>query len=57
VQDAAELSDGQTQHIAREINFSEITFVTRREAERASVRIFTPASELPFAGHPTMGTA
>jgi len=45
------------QDIAREMNFSETTFVLEQTAERARVRIFTPASELPFAGHPTLGTA
>lgn len=56
--DAAGLSTAQMQQIAREFNFSESTFVfpssigcTRR------VRIFTPRMEVPFAGHPTVGTA
>lgn len=54
---AADLSDDQMQLIAREMNFSETTFVLREAADEAKVRIFTPASELPFAGHPTLGTA
>lgn len=52
--------DQQTmQSIAREFNFSETTFVTPASdrAHTARVRIFTPRRELPFAGHPTVGTA
>lgn len=45
------------QTLAREINFSETTFVTARDATGYTLRIFTAASELPFAGHPTLGTA
>ena len=55
--DAAGLSDTQMQAIAREMNFSETTFVTERGPDTARVRIFTPGYELPFAGHPTIGTA
>jgi trans-2,3-dihydro-3-hydroxyanthranilate isomerase len=56
------LTTGQMQAIAREFNLSETTFVERRsaEVERAEgvlVRIFTTQEELPFAGHPTLGTA
>ena len=45
--------------IARETNFSETTFVTdyNRDKLSADVRIFTPGGEIPFAGHPTLGTA
>ena len=53
------LSDRAMQAIAREFNLSETTFVlppTHKDATR-KVRIFTPGSELPFAGHPTLGTA
>jgi trans-2,3-dihydro-3-hydroxyanthranilate isomerase len=53
------LSDVEMQAIAREMNLSETTFVfppTRHDA-LARVRIFTPSAELPFAGHPTVGTA
>ncbi len=57
VQDCAGLSDQGMQAIAREMNFSETTFVTREGEGEADVRIFTPAAELPFAGHPTVGTA
>lgn len=45
------------QTIAREMNFSETTFVLRAGERDADVRIFTPVNELPFAGHPTLGTA
>jgi len=43
--------------LALEINFSETTFVTATRPDGYDVRIFTPYSELPFAGHPTLGTA
>ena len=56
--DAAGLSDAQMQTIAREFNLSETTFVTPGSAPgRFWVRIFTPGAELPFAGHPIVGTA
>jgi trans-2,3-dihydro-3-hydroxyanthranilate isomerase len=52
------LSDRQMQQIAREFNFSETTFVLPPEAGHTrKVRIFTPATEVPFAGHPNVGTA
>jgi len=52
------LSDRQMQQIAREFNFSESTFVFPSPAGHTrSVRIFTPAREVPFAGHPNVGTA
>jgi trans-2,3-dihydro-3-hydroxyanthranilate isomerase len=52
------LNAAQMQAIAREINFSESTFVTGVPQNQAyPVKIFTPAVELPFAGHPTLGTA
>jgi len=57
VHNAAGLSTARMQDIAREMNFSETTFVLEHSKERARVRIFTPGSELPFAGHPTLGTA
>ncbi len=57
VENCAHLDDATMQDIAREMNFSETTFVTERGDDRAAVRIFTPAWELPFAGHPTLGTA
>jgi trans-2,3-dihydro-3-hydroxyanthranilate isomerase len=51
--------DGETmQALAREINFSEVTFVLPAEGDgHARIRIFTPVQEMPFAGHPTLGTA
>ena len=53
------LTDEQMQKIAREVNYSETTFVMppRDRKNTAEVRIFTPQSELPFAGHPNVGTA
>jgi trans-2,3-dihydro-3-hydroxyanthranilate isomerase len=56
--DARGLSAAQMQAIAREMNFSESTFVLPPEdpGADAKVRIFTPSRELPFAGHPTVGT-
>ena len=57
--DARGLDVEQMQLIAREFNFSETTFVLPPDDPRntARVRIFTPVRELPFAGHPTVGTA
>jgi trans-2,3-dihydro-3-hydroxyanthranilate isomerase len=60
--DARGLSEGEMQAIAKEMNLSETTFIFPRdpeiEGERGvRVRIFTVAEELPFAGHPTLGTA
>ncbi len=57
VRDCAALSSLAMQTIAREMNFSETTFVVEESQTRAKVRIFTPGQELPFAGHPTIGTA
>lgn len=57
--DARGLIDEQMQHLANEINYSETSFVlesTHPGSDR-DVRIFTPANELPFAGHPVIGTA
>src|SRR5437867_9577926 len=45
------------QRVAREMNLSETTFVTELRPDGYTVRIFTPSEELPFAGHPTLGTA
>ncbi|KKN19822.1 hypothetical protein LCGC14_0941760, partial [marine sediment metagenome] len=47
--------DSEMQKIAKEMNYSETTFIT--STENFDVRIFTPEIELPFAGHPTIGTA
>ena len=57
--DGGDLADAEMQAIAREMNLSETTFVLPAEVAGADyrVRIFTPKSELPFAGHPTLGTA
>jgi trans-2,3-dihydro-3-hydroxyanthranilate isomerase len=56
--DARELPEELLQRLAREINFSETVFVYPPEAGgHARMRIFTPAAEIPFAGHPTLGTA
>ena len=59
VLDASELDDRQMQAIAREFNLSETVFILPAEkpVHSARLRIFTPASEIPFAGHPTVGTA
>jgi trans-2,3-dihydro-3-hydroxyanthranilate isomerase len=56
---AGDLSSDEMQKIAREINFSETTFVLSDEQNNGGfdVRIFTPKEEVPFAGHPTIGTA
>jgi trans-2,3-dihydro-3-hydroxyanthranilate isomerase len=52
------LASGQMQQIAREFNFSETTFVLPAAAGHTrKVRIFTPVTEIPFAGHPNVGTA
>ena len=57
--DADGLNDAAMQTIAREFNLSETVFVQRASEQtwRADLRIFTPARELPFAGHPTVGAA
>lgn len=57
--EAGDISDAEMQQIAREINFSETTFILSDEERDGGwdVRIFSPRAELPFAGHPTAGTA
>lgn len=60
--DARGLTDAEMQSLARETNLSETTFILPRDPETehrhgVRVRIFTTAEELPFAGHPTLGTA
>ncbi|WP_089871969.1 PhzF family phenazine biosynthesis protein [Halogranum rubrum] len=59
VHDAADLSTEEMQAIIRETNFSEATFIESVEPRDGGydVRIFDPAEEIPFAGHPTLGTA
>ncbi len=56
--DARELPEELLQPLARELNYSETVFVLPKERDgHARIRIFTPAVEVPFAGHPTLGTA
>ncbi len=56
--DAREIPEEQLQQLAREINFSETVFVYPAAGDgHARIRIFTPTLELPFAGHPVLGTA
>lgn len=59
VLDAEGLDTAAMQTIAKEFNLSETVFVfpPSEPRQRADIRIFTPARELPFAGHPTVGTA
>ena len=59
VLDGKDLSPKLMQRIARELNFSETTFILPPDdpAHAAKVRIFAPTVEMPFAGHPTIGTA
>ena len=58
IPEAQGLSDRQMQQVAREFNFSESTFVLPPErGNDRRVRIFTPTAEIPFAGHPNVGTA
>ena len=56
---AGGLSTAEMQKIANEMHFSETTFILSSEKRNGGydVRIFTPNSEIPFAGHPTLGTA
>jgi predicted PhzF superfamily epimerase YddE/YHI9 len=53
--DGSEVPENERQAVAADLGFSETVFVD--DAERGEVRIFTPATELPFAGHPLVGTA
>jgi trans-2,3-dihydro-3-hydroxyanthranilate isomerase len=57
--DAGGLSDEEMQLFAKEMNYSETTFILSEEKRNGGydVRIFTPSEEIPFAGHPTLGTA
>lgn len=59
IREAAGLSDGEMQNITKEMNYSETTFILSDDQRNGGydVRIFTPAQEVPFAGHPTLGTA
>lgn len=56
-EDASGLSSETLQALARQFNLSETTFIQSSTAADAHVRIFTPSYEMPFAGHPTLGTA
>jgi trans-2,3-dihydro-3-hydroxyanthranilate isomerase len=56
--DATGIPEHRLQDVAREFNYSETTFVFPSDQPHSRrVRIFTPGTELPFAGHPTIGTA
>jgi trans-2,3-dihydro-3-hydroxyanthranilate isomerase len=56
--DAREIAEARLQDLAREVNFSESVFVYPPDAGgHVRIRIFTPATEVPFAGHPCLGTA
>jgi PhzF family phenazine biosynthesis protein len=57
VEDARALDDATMQALALQFNLSETTFVLPSASASARVRIFTPTFEMPFAGHPTLGTA
>jgi len=57
IEDARGLDDAAMQALARQFNLSETTFILPSEKATARVRIFTPSYEMPFAGHPTLGTA
>lgn len=56
-EDGHGLSDDQMQALALQFNLSETTFILPSAHATARVRSFTPAFEMPFAGHPTLGTA
>jgi trans-2,3-dihydro-3-hydroxyanthranilate isomerase len=57
VEDGSQLDAETMQKLARQMNLSETTFILSSKRAAALVRIFTPAYEMPFAGHPTLGTA
>jgi trans-2,3-dihydro-3-hydroxyanthranilate isomerase len=57
VPEPVELGTAAMQALAKEIGFSETTFVSEYGGDRYAMRIFTPGQEVPFAGHPTLGTA
>jgi PhzF family phenazine biosynthesis protein len=56
-ENGASLDDDQMQALALQFNLSETTFILPSQRASAGVRIFTPRYEMPFAGHPTLGTA
>ncbi len=57
IEDGSGLSDTDMQRVARQFNLSETTFLLPSARAAARVRIFTPSYEMPFAGHPTLGSA
>jgi PhzF family phenazine biosynthesis protein len=57
IEDGSQLDTATMQALARQMNLSETTFILPSKRAAALVRIFTPAYEMPFAGHPTLGTA
>jgi trans-2,3-dihydro-3-hydroxyanthranilate isomerase len=57
IPEAADLSDAQMQAVAKEFNVSETSFILPSQTADVRARYFTPATELPMAGHPTIGTA
>lgn len=57
VEDASELTDAEMQLVARQFNLSETAFILPSARAAARIRIFTPTYEMPFAGHPTLGSA
>jgi PhzF family phenazine biosynthesis protein len=57
VEDGSQLDPATMQALARQMNLSETTFILPSKRAAALVRIFTPTYEMPFAGHPTLGTA
>src|ERR1700745_3999760 len=56
-EDGSGLDDATMQALARQFNLSETTFILTSTKATARVRIFTPSYEMPFAGHPPLGTA
>src|SRR5213594_4295722 len=56
-EDGRGLGGATMQALARQFNLSETTFIFPSDSASAAVRIFTPTFEMPFAGHPTLGTA
>jgi len=57
IMDSEGLTSEEMLTITREMNYSESTFILSHDDSGAEVRIFTPGEEVPFAGHPTLGTA
>ena len=57
IEDGSALTDAEMQLVARQFNLSETTFILPSTGAAARIRIFTPAYEMPFAGHPTLGSA